>query len=251
MKKLSIALLIFSAVASSVSSYAQTTTDNTTTMGERKGRPNVPGTFLIELGWNVLQDAPESMDMSIIGSRTLNMYYFYDVRLGNSKFYVLPGFGVGLDRYKFDNDNSTINQFENNNGQIVSRIQDAFAATDSVDVKKSMLITNYFDIPLEFRFYANPDDRKRSFKAGIGAKFGMRFSSHSKLKFEQDGENIKVKDKSSFELNRFRYGVTGRVGVGGFNVFYYQSLSELFDGRSPTGTEDTSNITIGLSFTGF
>jgi len=241
MKKLSISLIILCITSLS---FAQT--NDASIDVKRKGRPDVPGTFLIELGWNLLQDAPSSMDMNLIGSRTLNMIYFYDIQIGSSKFSILPGIGVGLDRYKFDNDVRLQESFDADGNKSVSVVD-----ITSLDLKKSMLVTNYLDIPLEFRFHTNPGDKKRSFKVGVGAKAGMRFSSHMKLKYEQEGENVKTKDKRSFELNRFRYGLTGRVGVGGFNVFYYQSLSTLFDGNGPVDTEDTSNITIGLSFTGF
>lgn len=244
MKKLFTYIILFAIIVITQAANAQDTSEKT---GPKKGRPDIPGTFLIELGFNVLQDAPSLMDVSTIGSRTVNLLYFYDIQIGNSSFAVLPGFGVGLDRYKFDND-ITLNADVDVDGNTVV----SFSDISDLNPDKSMLIANYFDIPLEFRFYANPGDKKRSFKVGLGAKGGVRFSSHTKLKYEENDETIKSKEKRDFELNRFRYGVTGRIGIGGFNVFYYQSLSQLFDdGKGPEGTVDTSNITIGLSFTGF
>lgn len=237
MKKLSTLFVIFLFAAASIQAQ-----DDNTSKRERKGRPDVPGTFLIELGFNLLQDAPDVMDTKVSGSRTLNLYYYYDKQIGNSGFFFFPGIGAGLDRYSFD-ENITLQQAEDGIVSIDSSM--------SEELDKSLLSVNYLDIPVELRFYTNPNDRKRSFKVGLGAKFGMRFSSKTKLKFEENDENIKIKNKRGYELNRFRYGVIGRIGVGGFNVFYYQSLSDLFDGDSPAGTEDTSNITIGLSFTGF
>lgn len=243
MNKLFTYTILFIAISISQTSIAQDTTEK---MGQKKGRPDIPGTFLIELGWNVLQSAPSQMDINTIGSRTVNMLYFYDIQIGNSNFAVLPGFGVGLDRYKFDNSITLSESVDADGNTIVS-----FTDISDLNPDKSLLIANYFDIPLEFRFYSNPNDKRRSFKVGVGAKGGIRFSSHTKLKYEENGENIKEKNKRNYQLNRFRYGVTGRIGIGGFNVFYYQNLSTLFDGNSPEGTVDTSNITIGLSFTGF
>lgn len=245
MKKLGLSLFIFCIAALSINAVAQTAGDDTFGPKEKKGRPDVPGTFLIELGWNILQEAPESMDTKIFGSRSLNMIYFYDIQIGNSKFSFLPGIGVGLDRYKFDN-NVTLNQgLDADNNTVVT------VDTLATDLDKSMLITNYFDIPLELRFHTNPGDKKRSFNVGVGVKGGVRFSSLTKTKYDDGIENVKEKNKRSFELNRFRYGVTGRIGVGGFNVFYYYSLSEMFDGNGPQGTENTTNMTVGLSFKGF
>ena len=213
---------------------------------KRNARPDIPGTFLIELGWNILQDNPKAMEISTIGSRSLNLYYFYNIELpvGGGRFELMPGFGVGLDRYKFDDD-VTLTESNGSNGVV------SIDTLDLDDVSKSMLVANYFDIPVELRFYANPNDKRRSFKVGVGFKAGMRFSSHTKVKYEDDGDAIKNKNKRSFGLNRFRYGVTGRIGIGGFNVFYYQSLSELFESGEGPLESTATNITVGLSFTGF
>lgn len=206
---------------------------------KRTARPDIPGTFLIDIGWNLLQNEPSNLNTSILGSRTVNMYYYYDIPIGNSNFVFMPGIGVGLNRFKFDDDVTLINT-----GDSISVVNVPGS------VKKSMLVSNYVDIPLEVRFYANPDDKKRSFNVTVGGRAGILFSSHTKLKYKLDGENIKEKSKNDFGLNRFRYGLTGRIGIGGFNVFYYHNLSEIFD-KGPKGTATTSNVTFGLSFTGF
>ncbi len=209
---------------------------------KRNARPDIPGTLLIELGWNLLQNDNPSIATELLGSRTLNFYYLRDIRVGNTNFFVLPGIGVGLDRYKFDEDVT------------LDRQADGTVNVDTVfggKVKKSMLITNYLDIPLEVRFYTNPSDKKRSFKVGIGFKVGVLINSHTKIKQEVNGEMTKRKVNDNFALNRFRYGVTGRIGIGGFNVFYYSSLNTLFESdKGPLGTE-ANNVTVGLSFTGF
>ncbi|MTI40631.1 hypothetical protein E1140_14100 [Fulvivirga lutimaris] len=213
---------------------------------KRQARPDVPGHLLIEFGVNLLLNDDPAIETEILGSRTLNFYYLYDFRIGNSKFFFLPGIGVGLDRYKFDED-VTLTRTVDGLGEKVT----TFDTISTGGIKKSMLATNYLDIPLELRFYGNPNDQRRSFKVGVGFKVGMLMSSHTKIKMEQDGDVSKLKVKDNFNLTRFRYGVTGRVGVGGFNVFYYQSLTPLFEkDKGPNATE-ASNITIGLSFTGF
>lgn len=218
---------------------------------KRKARPDIPGLLLIELGWNVLSGSPDELDVATFGSRTINFYYLYDMPIGNSRFSFMPGIGVGLDRYKFDNDVTLASGQDADGNDIVSVVQLSDALPTGADIQKTQLISNYIDIPIEFRYYTNPNDRKGSFKIGIGGKVGMRFTSQTKLKYELDSENIKTKQKESFGLNRFRYGVTGRVGIGGFNLFYYQSLSELFEsGEGPLQT-DANNITVGISITGF
>lgn len=213
---------------------------------KRAARPNLPGTFVIEVGVNMLQNAPATLETNLIGSRTANFYFFYDMPIGNSNFVFMPGIGLGLNRFKFDND-ITLAHGVDADGNAAVLVQELDPAAD---VQKSMLVSNYVDIPLEFRFYANPDNKKGSFHVTVGGRAGVKFTSHTKLKYELDGENIKTKIKRDFGLNQFRYGVTGRIGVGGFNMFYYHGLSEVFD-EGPANTVDTSNVTVGLSFTGF
>lgn len=249
MKKLFIAFIIFS-ISTPVFSNGGTDPKGRLKPMEirkRQARPDIPGIFLIEFGWSGLSSAPNEIDIANIGSRTVNFYYMYDFPIANSKFSFRPGIGLGLDRYKFEDDVTLANDIDVAGEDII-----VVSPLTGFDVSKTQLITNYIDIPLEFRFYTNPQDRKRSFRLGVGGKVGLRFSSLTKIKFEDDGENVKLKSKDSFGLNRFRYGVTGRVGFAGVNFFYYQSLSELFEsGEGPAGTDNTTNFTVGISITGF
>src|SRR5688500_3075760 len=69
----------------------------------RTGQPNIPGTFVLELGINSALDAPETFDLGLWGSRTLNVYYTHELRLMKSKFSIVPGIGLSLERFKFKN----------------------------------------------------------------------------------------------------------------------------------------------------
>lgn len=217
---------------------------------KRQARPDIPGHLIIDFGISILQNNDSDLEVELWGSRSVSFYYLYDIRIGSSKFFVLPGIGVGLDRYKFDEDIYPIKSLINGQKMV------SFAQLNGGGVKKSMLITNYVEVPLELRFYGNPEDSKRSFKVGVGIKLGYLFGSHSKVKQEVDKggifEELTIeKFKSDYYLNSFRYGVTGRIGVGGFNVFYYQRLNSLWEsGKGPQGF-DVSNATIGISITGF
>lgn len=204
-------------------------------------RPDVPGALLLELGWNGLQNNPEQMNIKSFGSRTMNVYYFYPVAMPLEGLYLMPGLGLGMDRYKFDGDYTLL---QNTEGDV------SFSDISGISPKKSMLVVNYIDLPVEFRYYLNDSDRKRSFNIGFGAKIGMRLNSKTKIKYEEAGDNITTKIKRPYNLKNYRYGLTGRLGIGGFNVFGYYSLSELFD-DGPANTADTNNFTIGLSFEGF
>ena len=66
-------------------------------------QPDIPGTIMLELGINSALDAPDRFDAGFWGSRTVNVYYTYEMRILNSKFSVVPGIGLSLERFKFKN----------------------------------------------------------------------------------------------------------------------------------------------------
>ena len=204
---------------------------------KKAARPDIPGNLMFEFGLNTLQDVPAPMENSVFGSRTVNFYYTYNVPLGNFGLFVVPGIGVGLDRYKFDNDFTLA---QRSDGVIT------FEDITELSPEKSHLVANYVDIPLELQWYLNPSDPRRSFHIGFGGKIGILFASHTKIKFDDGVEVVKVKDKRTFGLNQFRYGLTARMGYGGFNAFGYFSLSPLFE-DGPAGTLDTANMLFGIS----
>lgn len=201
--------------------------------------PDFPGSLVMEFGFNFLTDYPDDMELGFFGSKAFNIYYMYEFQIGNSAFSFNPGFGVGLEKYSFDN-NVTLGRSDA--GAVVLN-----ELPETWDVKKTKLAANYFDIPLELRFHVNKNNFRKSFKIGVGGKAGILFDSHTKIRYKEDGDAKIIKNKESFDLSRFRYGVQGRIGIGGFSLFYYQELSELFkDGEGPEATTATP-FKVGMS----
>jgi len=222
-------------------------------------RPSIPGTFLVDLGVNRALNAGSTWKQGLWGSRTVNVYYQYPIRFGRSKFSFNPGVGLSMERWKFTDGAMLIDTTE-----LVS-FPNGAAAAEQVEqynllrasrvypelAKKSMFVTNYLEIPLEFRFDTKPEDIARSLNIAIGGRFGMRLNSFTKVKYKDGGETVKVKDKQSFGLNDFRYGVYTRFGVGGFSWFAFYNLSEMFEkGKGPLGS-DINTMTFGISINGF
>lgn len=232
----------------SLAAFSQT---DTQPVEKKKGRPNIPGTISIDLGFNFPSEKA-SFYTNPFGSRTLNIYYYYDYQIGKSNFSVHPGIGFGLERYKFNND-KTLGYIEGPNSEWDSLqmipVMDVVPLASSL--KKTGLITNYIDIPLEVRFNSNPDDLGRSFKVSLGFKFGVLYDSFTKIKYRENGETKKLKDKQNFNLNPIRYGGLVRVGYGSFSLFANYTLSPLFkSGQGPEGAE-INNFTVGLSLAAF
>jgi hypothetical protein len=230
-------------ILAGLTSHAQTTTPAT----PKKGRPDIPGTFVLELGINRAQNAPDTFNLGLWGSRTINFYYQYEVRMFNSRFSFVPGFGLSLERFQFKQ------QTVLHDGGDTLFLK--FVNPGVVDVKKSDFITNYIDVPLELRYNSKPEDPARSFRASIGGRIGYLYDSFTKVKYREDGETGKIKDKRDFNTTKIRYGLSAKIGIGNFAIMGYYNLTNLFQqgkGLSENGTvKDFNTWTVGISLSSF
>jgi hypothetical protein len=213
---------------------------------KKVARPDIPGSFLVDIGVNRGVSSVENFKQGFWGSRTLNLYYQYPLRFGRSKFSFNPGLGVSLERFKLKN-NYSLNPIPNTEGSY------SLYNTDTVfsGVKKSMIVANYFEIPLEFRFDSKPEDVATSFNFAVGARAGILFDGLTKIKYKEDGETKTLKNKQNHGLNPFRYGVYTRIGVGGFNLFFTYNLTPLFEKDKGPDKTTMSTFTTGISINGF
>ncbi len=209
-----------------------------------KGRPNIPGTFLIELGFNRALNASDTFNITFLGSRTLNLYYQHEIKIPilKGKFSLHPGIGLGMERFKFK-DNKTLTYDADRNLQLQS--------LTGISINKSQLITNYLDAPIELRFSTNPYDPGRSFKVAVGFRAGVLLKAHTKIKYEEEGDNIKIKDSRPWNVNNFRYGLYGRIGVGNFTFFGYSNMTPYFKKGEGLQGKDMNTLTVGVSLAGF
>lgn len=219
-------------------------------------RPDIPGTFNLEVGFNSALSGPDQLNLGAFGSRTVNIYYQYDFRILNSPIFFTPGIGLSLERFKFSDEHML--GYASNDLNSIVMISPANSGLESI--KKSHLVTNYIDIPLEIKFLTKPEDPARSFKIAVGGRFGYLFDSFAKVKYKENGEMKKLKNKESYNLNPIRYGLSARIGVGNISLFGYYNLSPLFEkgkGLSDNISEtvsvknDFSTMTIGISLASF
>lgn len=239
-KKIAVITLLFAFFSSA---YSQEVIEK-----KAKGRPDLPGNFTLEYGFNFAPKAPAGFDLGFWGSRTLNLYYQYDIRIGKSNFSFVPGIGFSMERFKFKND-STLAMVDGQ-ATLINPVNFGYR-----DVRKSMLVANYIEVPVEFVFRSNPEDPARSFKFGVGGRVGYLFDSFTKLKYKEDGELRKIKNKQGFDLSSLRYGVSARLGLGNFSLFGYYNLNPLFEsgkGLKENNKEvEFSTFTVGISLSSF
>jgi hypothetical protein len=247
-------LVVLALLAFSIGAFSQAPKAKTV------ARPNIPGSFMVDLGINLaLNKVDSTWKQGFWGSRTVNLYYQYPIRFGKSKFSFNPGIGLSMERWKFKNgamliDTVELNSFPNGAPSTNQVEQYNLLSPTRVYgqvVNKSMFVTNYLEIPIEFRFDSKPEDIARSFNVAIGGRVGVLFDSFTKVKYKENGEQVKVKDKYDHGLNLLRYGVYTRIGIGGFNWFGFYNLSQMFEkNKGPQGAA-INTLTVGISINGF
>ncbi|MEO6169217.1 MAG: porin family protein [Chitinophagales bacterium] len=119
----------------------------------------------------------------------------------------------------------------NSDDVIIPRIDSVAFQSSEVALQKNKLACTYIGIPLMLRYESNRSNLNHSFHVAAGGFGEYLLGSHTKVK---SSNNDKLKQRDDFNLNRFRYGITGRIGYGWASLFVNYSLSELFeDGTGP------------------
>lgn len=192
----------------------------------------------LDIGVNFFINNPSKLNLKLLGSTAVNVYYAHKFRLGESNLYFNAGVGLGLENYKFSK-----NLIFEENRDSLTVFSDPLADADSVDYIKSKLSLNYVDVPFEFQFKSS--DNSDAFTFALGAKIGVLFDAHTKRKVKIDNNPVKYKTKGDFNLNHFRYGLTARMGLTSFNLFAYYGLNSFF--RSGEGPKMNTMI-LGVNF---
>jgi hypothetical protein len=72
--------------------------------------------------------------------------------------------------------------------------------------------------------------------------------SKTRIKYKQDGQKKRVKQKEKYDLALYRINLTGKFGYGSIALFYNYSFTPLFEGdKGPLGTT-AQPMSFGISF---
>jgi hypothetical protein len=210
---------------------------------QKKGLPDFPGSFNLDLGFNVTRNQPANFNTSFFGSRTFNVNYQAELKiplLKTEKLYFMPGIGLGFDRFKFQN-GYTLNY---ESGDLVM-------SKRNLSISESRLIMNYIDFPIDLKYYSNPYNKSACFNFSVGFKAGFLLNAQTKLAYNEKGITYKEKKRSDWELNKFRYGLQTKVGFGNFSLFTFYNLTTVFKENKGPNEASVNNLIIGISLSGF
>lgn len=183
----------------------------------------------IELHNDLFLDTPEGMEVRP-WSPGVNAYVMYDYNL--IKNVVSFAWGYGFSSFNvhlngnFERDTLTSSEFVR---------FEPFG--DNYGWEKHKLSANFLEIPVEFRLRTRG---RTPFKISLGGKVGYLVNIHTKT-IDDDG---KRKLYQVPEINRWRYGLYGKIGLGRLSLSGFYSLSTFLN--EGEGVE-LIPLTIGLS----
>lgn len=122
-----------------------------------------------------------------------------------------------------------------------------FSAPDQKDIEKNKFRGTMLNVPLMLETNIGKD-ADHSFHLQAGVMGSMRVGSKTKQIYEENGKEYKVKNRTDFNMNPFRFNAVARIGYGSFTVFATYSLTPLFD--TDEGPE-LYPFTIGVSLASF
>ncbi len=124
----------------------------------------------------------------------------------------------------------------------------------STSLKKSEFrVTNLvFPAHLEFGTLKKMDRKdnriryinNKQFKIGIGGYAGVNIGTQQKLRYSDNGNNVKQKIRRNYNTNDFVYGLSGYIGFGDTALYVKYDLSAIFKNQ----IVDQNNISIGVRF---
>ncbi|PJJ60515.1 outer membrane beta-barrel protein [Hymenobacter chitinivorans] len=213
---------------------------NRRTKREEHASRAVHSNFSLDLGLNALTNrsglSEEQFDLKPTGSRYVSLNWHYDIRLGGrrSPLFLVLGPELAFNNYMFDN----------NRRLFATDTRTTILREPFLNLEKSKLATTVVNVPLLAKLNFKDKSGNDAFRLGAGGFGGYRLASHTKIKYEDEGHTRKDKDRGSFNLEDFQYGVQGLIGVRGIDLFVKYNMNELFkNNRGP----QAQTISFGVS----
>ena len=203
--------------------------------------------LVFQFGTDMWTRKPDSVNTGNGFSRHFNIYFMYDKPFKSDPHYS-AAFGAGIGTSNIFFDERTLVDVKSTANALPFRKLDSLSSRFS----KSKVTTIYVQVPVELRYYTNPENPSKSWKYAAGLKVGTLLKSYTKSKNYVTAAGNSVYGKSYIEKrvgNRFfgatNIELTGRVGYGMISFdMGYQVTGVLRDGFGPVMNKVSAGITI-------
>lgn len=202
---------------------------------------------LVQFGSDSWINRPDSVRTGGGFSRHFNFYIMVDKPFKtNPHFSAAYGLGLGTSNIFFD---KTYVNLKSTGSRL------PFTDVSQTNhFEKFKLTTIYLELPVEVRYYSDPENPNKSWKFALGAKVGTLLKSYTKGKNLVDkngttlhGPTYIEKESNRRFINGTRLAVTGRVGYGNLSLHGGFTITPITKaGLGP----DMNNFSLGLTLSG-
>ena len=203
--------------------------------------------LLFAVGFNNAVESGQSLGdtpYKLGGSGFVELGWIWETRLFKNSNFARINYGFSFQWNKL---NMKEDQYFVQNGDVTT------LENFPVSLKQSQFrVTNLvFPVHFEFGPWTKREYNNRiryqtfdKFKFGIGGYGGLRIGTQQKLRFEDNGDNVKEKTRRNFNASNFVYGLSAYVGVGDIALYAKYDLNPLFKNQAV----DQNNLSLGVRF---
>ncbi|SRX74644.1 porin family protein [Aequorivita antarctica] len=214
---------------------------------QRKYDRRTTSDLVLAFGLNNVITEGESMqdsDFKVAGSRFAEIGWAWKTRVFQNTNWLRVKYGVS---FQFNSLKPTDNRFYVDTGE-QTELQ-----TYPLNLDKSKFRMDNLVVPIHFEFGPSKKEEhdgyfryntENQIKVGLGGYAGINLGARQKLKFEEEGEDQKLKLKSDYNTNNFIYGLSGYIGWQGVAVYAKYDLNTIFK-NNPI---EQRNVSLGLRF---
>lgn len=218
------------------------------TFKNKKAEKSTTSQFVFAAGLNnVITDGEDlkDSDFKVWGSHFYEWGITFNSRIFKNHNLLHAKYGLSL---MYNNLRATDNRL------FVKTGNETYLQTASIDLDESRFRNVFLVAPvhLEFDFSGKKTDKEGnsyfkthdSFRLGIGGYAGVRVKSKQILKYEENGNDVKVKEKGNFNVSDFTYGLSTYIGYKATSLYVKYDLNPMFKNNNI----DQNNVSLGIRF---
>lgn len=203
--------------------------------------------LLVAAGLNNVVENGESIgdsDFELGGSRFFEIGLTWNTRVFDDANWLRLKYGFS---FQFNGLKPTDNRFFVENEELTE------LEVYPRDLDKAKFRMDNLVIPVHFEFGPSTKiekdgrvsyDTYKKFKIGVGGYAGYAIGERQKLKYSNNRNQVKEKQKGDFNTDDFIYGISSYIGWGATSLYAKYDLNTIFEEPN----EDLNNISLGVRF---